>query len=80
MLKLEVGLFDEFRNRFGEPTTLPRRIASQRRRLELTLKEASCAIGVDEGTFHRWKRGEWKPRMSQEAIQTFLAWRASALT
>jgi DNA-binding XRE family transcriptional regulator len=58
---------------FPEPTTLPERIAAQRRRLGRTIKEASSAIGVDEGTFHRWETGEWKPRMSEEAVRRFLA-------
>ena len=58
---------------FPEPTTLPERITAQRRRLGLTLREVSCAIGVDEGTFNRWETGEWKPRMSKEAVRRFLA-------
>jgi transcriptional regulator with XRE-family HTH domain len=58
---------------FEAPVTLPEQIAAQRRRLGLTLKEASSAIGVDEGTFQRWETGEWKPRMSKEAVRRFLA-------
>jgi DNA-binding XRE family transcriptional regulator len=58
---------------FPEPATLPEQIVAQRRRLGLTLKEAARSIGVDEGTFHRWETGEWKPRMSQEAVRIFLA-------
>ena len=58
---------------YAAPVTLPEQIAAQRRRLGLTLKEASSAIGVDEGTFQRWETGEWKPRMSQEAVRAFLA-------
>jgi DNA-binding XRE family transcriptional regulator len=58
---------------FLSAMTLPEQIAAQRRRLGLTLKEASRSIGVDEGTFHRWETGEWKPRMCKEEVQQFLA-------
>jgi DNA-binding XRE family transcriptional regulator len=58
---------------FPSPTSLPERIASHRRRLGLSLREAARKIGVDQGTFLRWERGEWKPRMSQNAVETFLA-------
>lgn len=58
---------------FAAPITLPEQIAAQRRRLGLTLKEASSAIGVDEGTFQRWEAGEWKPRVSKDALGRFLA-------
>jgi transcriptional regulator with XRE-family HTH domain len=58
---------------FEAPVTLSEQIAAHRRRLGLTLKEASSALGVDEGTFQRWETGEWKPRMSQEAVRAFLA-------
>lgn len=58
---------------FAVPVALPDQIAAQRRRLGLSLKEASRAISVDEGTFQRWETGEWKPRMSKEAVRRFLA-------
>ena len=58
---------------FAASAALPDQIAAQRRRLGLTLKEASMAIGVDEGTFQRWETGQWKPRMSKEAARRFLA-------
>ena len=58
---------------FSAPTTLAERIASQRRRLGLSLKEAALKIGVDEDTFLRWDRGDWKPRKSQYAVEAFLA-------
>ena len=58
---------------FPAPTTLPERIASQRRRLGLSLREAARKIGVDQGTLIRWESGEWKPRRSQDAVETFLA-------
>ena len=58
---------------FPAPTTLPERIASQRRKLGLSLREAARKVGVDQGTFLRWERGEWKPRESQNAVEIFLA-------
>lgn len=58
---------------FAAPVTLPEQIAAQRRRLGLTLKEASRMIGVDESTLQHWETGEWKPRMSKEAVRQFLA-------
>jgi transcriptional regulator with XRE-family HTH domain len=58
---------------FPAATTLPERIAAQRRRLGLSLRAAADRIGVDEGTFRRWESGEWKPRMSGDAVESFLA-------
>lgn len=58
---------------FQEPTTLPKEIAAQRRRLGLTIEDAARLAGVDEGTFRRWETGEWKPKKSQKAVQAFLA-------
>ena len=57
---------------FPAPITLAERIASKRRMLGLSLKQAAQLVGVDEGTFLRWERGEWKPRMSGPAIERFL--------
>jgi transcriptional regulator with XRE-family HTH domain len=58
---------------FPAPTTLPQQIASRRRELGISIKEAAKRLGVDEGTFGRWESGEWKPRMSQKAVEQFLA-------
>jgi DNA-binding XRE family transcriptional regulator len=58
---------------FPAATTLPEQIAAQRRRLGLSSRAAAAKIGVDEGTFRRWESGEWKPRMSGKAVETFLA-------
>jgi transcriptional regulator with XRE-family HTH domain len=57
---------------FPAPTTLPERLASKRRELGLSIKQAAMLLEVDEGTFGRWERGQWKPRMSQGAVRTFL--------
>jgi DNA-binding XRE family transcriptional regulator len=57
---------------FREPMTLPERIVSQRRKLGLTISQAAQRIGVDEGTFRRWECGEWKPRLSADAVGRFL--------
>jgi transcriptional regulator with XRE-family HTH domain len=58
---------------FPAPRTLSEQIASKRRRLGLSFREVADLLGVDEGTVSRWESGEWKPRMSQEAVQSFLA-------
>lgn len=57
---------------FPAPQTLPERIASKRRALGLSIREAAKLVGVDEGTFGRWESGEWKPRVSREAVDRFL--------
>lgn len=54
------------------PKTLPERLAAKRRALGLTIKEAAERVGVDEGTFARWESGEWKPRRSEEKVESFL--------
>jgi len=56
----------------AEPVTLPEKIASRRRELGLTISQAAERIGVDEGTFRRWESGEWKPRLSGDAVDRFL--------
>jgi transcriptional regulator with XRE-family HTH domain len=58
---------------FPPPTSLNAQIASKRRELGLTLKQAAKLAGVDEGTFSPWESGEWKPRMSQAKVDRFLA-------
>ena len=55
------------------PTTLGERIARKRLELGLPVKKAAKLLGVDEGTFGRWESGEWKPRMSKEAVDRFLS-------
>jgi hypothetical protein len=57
---------------FPSPANLPERIASQRRRLGLTISQAAQKIGADESTFRRWESGEWKPRLSGDAVRRFL--------
>lgn len=57
---------------FPTPTTLAARIKRQRFRLGLSVKAAAARVGVDEGTFGRWERGEWEPRMSGDKVQRFL--------
>jgi transcriptional regulator with XRE-family HTH domain len=60
---------------FPAPTSLPERIASRRRELGLSIKQAAAGLGVDEGTFSRWESGEWKPRMSGPTVEKFLGTR-----
>ena len=57
---------------FPKPQTLAERIARQRRKLGLTISQAAEKIGVDPGTFRRWERGEWKPRLLGHAARRFL--------
>jgi transcriptional regulator with XRE-family HTH domain len=54
------------------PTDLAGRIGRKRLELGLSIKTAANLIGVDEGAFSRWERGEWKPRMSESAVRKFL--------
>lgn len=58
---------------FPAPTSLAERLASKRRHLGLPLKKAALLVGVDEGTFMRWERGEREPcGRSAPAIDRFL--------
>jgi transcriptional regulator with XRE-family HTH domain len=58
---------------FPKPTTLPEQLLSKRRALGLSIKRAAKKIGVDEGTFSRWERGDWKPQKSGDTVRKFLA-------
>jgi len=58
---------------FPEPTTLPERIAAQRRKLGLSIERASELVGVDESTFARWERGERHPGKLEKVLERFLA-------
>jgi DNA-binding XRE family transcriptional regulator len=60
---------------FPTPVTLAEQIGRKRRVLGLSISDAARLVGVDEGTFARWERGEWKPRMSQAKVDQFLAMR-----
>ena len=44
-----------------EPRTLAEALAAERRRRGLNIKQTACTVGVDEGTWVRWERAEWKP-------------------
>jgi transcriptional regulator with XRE-family HTH domain len=56
-----------------EPETLGERFAAERRRRGLSIDRAAALVGVDEETFRRWERGEWKPQKgSLPAISGFL--------
>lgn len=43
-----------------EPKTLGERLVVERRRRGLSIAQAAQLIAVDEGTWRRWERGEWK--------------------
>jgi hypothetical protein len=44
-----------------EPRTLAEALIAERRRRGLAICAAAAAMGVDEGTWGRWEKGEWKP-------------------
>lgn len=44
-----------------EPRTLREALLAERRRRGLEIRKAAALIGVDEGTWARWEREEWKP-------------------
>jgi transcriptional regulator with XRE-family HTH domain len=60
---------------FPAPRSLSEQIATKRRRLGLSFREVAHLLGVDEGTVSRWESGEWQPRRSEQAVETFLALR-----
>jgi transcriptional regulator with XRE-family HTH domain len=56
-----------------EPTTLAEKLRAERYRRGLGVKVAAPLVGVDEGTWLRWERGEWKPtRLTLSKIEKFL--------
>ncbi len=58
---------------WGESVTLGERLKAERRRRGLSIERAAALIGVDEGTFGRWERGQWKPQpRSLSALDSFL--------
>ena len=65
---------------FPPPTTLAERIARHRQRLGLSIEAAAKILGIDEGTFGRWERGEWKPRLSGKAVERFFAMKSDGAT
>lgn len=57
-----------------EPQTLGEALLAERRRRGIRIDQAAELVGVDEGTWRRWERGEWKPtRRTAAAVETFLA-------
>jgi transcriptional regulator with XRE-family HTH domain len=56
-----------------ESARLGERLKAERRRRGLSIDRAAAVVGVDEGTFGRWERGEWKPQsQSMSTISAFL--------
>ena len=43
---------------FPEPKTIPERMLAKRRAMGWSIKEAARQLGVDEGTWGAWERGE----------------------
>ena len=55
------------------PTCLAEALLAERRRRGLSIERAAHEVGVDEGTWRRWERKEWKPmRMAARAINQLL--------
>lgn len=62
-----------------EPATLAEALLAARRRRGLEIRAAAAAIGVDEGTWRRWERGEWKPTSrTRPALDGFLGFSVAA--
>ncbi|WP_414643387.1 helix-turn-helix domain-containing protein [Brevundimonas sp.] len=56
-----------------EPATLGDRLLIERRRRGLSIAEAARGVPVDEGTWRRWERGDWKvTRRTVGKLATFL--------
>jgi transcriptional regulator with XRE-family HTH domain len=43
------------------PSSLREALRAERRRRGISVKEAAKLLPVDEGSWSRWERGEWKP-------------------
>lgn len=57
-----------------EPRTLGEALLAERRRRGLRIDQAAALVGVDEGTWRRRERGEWRPmRTTTQVLDTFLA-------
>lgn len=56
-----------------EARTLAEALLAERRRRGLEVRKAAVLIGVDEGTWRRWEREEWKPtRLTLPALDQLL--------
>lgn len=56
------------------PSSLGELLLAERRRRGVSVATAAELIGVDEGTFGRWERGEWKPQLrSHQLVAKLLA-------
>jgi hypothetical protein len=65
---------------WGDPETLGSALLAERRRRGLEVRKVAALVGVDEGTWRRWERGEWKlTARRRSAIGGFLPPLSSAL-
>jgi len=63
-----------------EPTTLAEALIAVRRRRGLEIRKVAALIGMDEGTWGRWERGEWKPtRLTLPALDRLLGLSVTAI-
>ena len=46
---------------WSEPRSLREALLADRRRRGFEIRKAAALIGIDESTWRRWERGEWKP-------------------
>ncbi|WP_425281572.1 helix-turn-helix domain-containing protein [Peiella sedimenti] len=58
---------------WSEPNSLGERLRLERRRRGVRIDQAARLVGVDEGTWRRWERGEWRvARGSVPDLSAFL--------
>jgi hypothetical protein len=63
-----------------EPTTLAEALLAERRRRGMEIRRIAALIGVDEGTWRRWERREWKPtKLSVPALDRLLGTSVASL-
>ena len=58
---------------WNEPQSLAEALLAERRRRGMEIRRIAALIGVDEGAWRRWERGEWKPtRLTLPALDRLL--------
>ncbi|WP_293372379.1 helix-turn-helix transcriptional regulator [Phenylobacterium sp.] len=63
------------REPWAEPQSLGAALLAERRRRGIEVLKAAALVGVGEGTWRRWERGEWKPgRQKLPALDQLLGY------
>ena len=58
---------------WSEPCSLAEALLAERRRRGMEIRQIAALTGVDEGTWRRWERKEWKPtRLTVPALNQLL--------